>query len=339
MIIPRCFTSILSDAPYRVLHFDDRAHHVAPAVYVNLPIMASIRRVCLLGADGTLGPSILQALIDSNFTVTVLKRSSSKSPDNYPPGVITAKVDEKFAVDDLASVLEDQDALVVTIKGTQVDVQKRLADACVKANVKRLIPADFGSCDSSSDHAQDCVPLFGNKTELRSYLDDLVSKHPSFTYTSLVSGHFFDWDPAFLHIWPKERRAELLDAGDVKASYSTLARVGQATARVLQLPAETANKTLFVQSFCVTQQQITRSFERASGGLKWAVTPYDSVEYEREQKAKRDGGDKDAIENLVWLLGALESNWEKKDGFAMNLLGLQNESLDDAVAKIWKEHQ
>jgi len=299
----------------------------------------SIKKVCLLGADGTLGPSILQALVDCKFNVTILKRSSSKSPDNYPSGVVTAKVDEKFAVDDLASVLEGQDALVVTIKGTQVDIQKRLADACIKASVKRLIPADFGSCDSSSDHAQDCVPLFANKTELRAYLGDLASEHPSFTYTSLVSGHFFDWDPVFLHLWPKERRAELLDAGDVKASYSTLVRVGEATARILQRPSETANKTLFVQSFCVTQQDIINSFERASGGEKWAVTPYDSVEYEREQKAKRDAGEKEAIENLVWLLGALESDWEKKDGFAMELLGLQDESVDDAVQSIWKEYQ
>jgi hypothetical protein len=297
----------------------------------------SIKNVCLLGANGNVGPMVLHALVKDGFNVTVLKRASSKSSSDYPSGVKVAEVDDAFAVDDLVPIFKGQDAVVVTIKGTQVDIQKRLADASVKAGVKRFIPADFGSCDSSSPHAQECVPLFANKTELRSYLTELTKKNESFTWSSIVCGHFFDWDTAFLHLWPKEKRADIVKDGDLKTSYSTLARVGEATSRILQRPDETANKVLFVQSFCVTQPEIVKAFEKASGS-KYDVAWLDAVSYEREQKAKRDEGDKEAIENLVWLLGAIEGNWEERDEFAMELLGLKNEDLDGAAEKVVKDN-
>ena len=297
----------------------------------------SIKNVCLLGANGNVGPMVLDALVKDGFNVTVLKRSTSKSPTDYPASVKVASVDDSFAVADLVPIFRGQDAVVVTIKGTQVDIQKRLADAAVQAGVQRFIPADFGSCDSSSPHAQDCVPLFANKTELRSYLTQLAEGNEGFTWSSIVCGHFFDWDTAFLHIWPKEKRADVVKAGDLKASYSTLARVGEATSRILQRPDETANRVLFIQSFCVTQVEIVKAFEKASGS-EYEVAWLDADSYEREQKAKRDEGDAAAIENLVWLLGAIEGNWEERDEFAMGLLGLGNEDLDGAVEKVVNEN-
>ena len=294
----------------------------------------SIKNVCLLGANGTVGPMVLHALVNDGFNVTVLKRASSKSPTDYPAGVKVAEVNDAFAVDDLVPIFSNQDAVVVTIKGTQVDIQKRLADAAVKAGVKRFIPADFGSCDSSSPHAQDCVPLFANKTELRSYLADLARENKGFTWSSIVCGHFFDWATAFLHIWPREKRADLVKPGDqLKASYSTLARVGEVTSRILQRPAETANRVLFVQSFCVTQVAIVQAFEKASGA-KYDVRWLQAESYEHEQKAKRDEGDKEAIENLVWMLGAIEGNWEEREEFAMGVLGLENENLEKVAERV-----
>jgi hypothetical protein len=294
----------------------------------------SIKNVTLLGANGTVGPMVLHALVKDGFNVTVLKRASSNSPTNYPAGVKVASVNDSFAVEDLVPVFTGQDAVVVTIKGTQVDIQKRLADAAVKAGVKRFIPADFGSCDSSSPHAQDCVPLFANKTELRGYLTSLAEKNKDFTWSSIVCGHFFDWQTAFLHLWPQEKRLDIVKPGDhLKASYSTLGRVGEATSRVLQHPSETANRVLFVQSFCVTQVEISKAFEKASGA-KYDVQWFEAEAYEREQKAKRDEGDKDAIENLVWMLGAIEGNWEEREEVAMGVLGLENEDLEEAAKKV-----
>ena len=93
-----------------------------------------------------------------------------------------------------------------------------------------------------------------------------------------------------------------------------------------------------MQSFCVSQNQVVKSFEEASGST-WQVRKFDSKSYEADEKAKADNGDRDAVENLVWLLGTLDANWETRDGFAMQTLGLENENLDAEVTRIVQENQ
>ena len=71
----------------------------------------SIKNVCLLGANGNVGPMVLHALVKDGFNVTVLKRASSKSSSDYPSGVKVAEVDDAFAVDDLVPIFKGQDAV------------------------------------------------------------------------------------------------------------------------------------------------------------------------------------------------------------------------------------
>ncbi|GAM90678.1 hypothetical protein ANO11243_087230 [Dothideomycetidae sp. 11243] len=293
----------------------------------------AIKNVVLVGADGKLGPAILHALLDGGFKVTVFKRASSKSPSNYPDGVSVAKITDDFPVDELVKALHGQDAIVVTTAGSQVDVQLRLAEAGAKVGIQRFIPADFGSCDSSMAKVQELVPLYKQKTEVRDYLTDLANKNDKFAWTAIVCGHFFDWSPEFLHIWPKEKRGDILDDGETKFSTSTLAQVGRATAAVLKKPDETINKVVYVQSFCTSQNELAKAFEKASGS-KFNWSNIKSEEFEREQKPLADKGSAEATEELVWILGALYSNWEDRDTFAMKLLGLENEDLDAAVQKV-----
>ncbi|SMY22197.1 unnamed protein product [Zymoseptoria tritici ST99CH_1A5] len=287
-----------------------------------------IALVTLLGADGKLGPSIYEALVSAGFTVTVLKRDSSKSKTSYPSQV---SIPDAFNVEDLVEVLRGQDAIVVTIKGSETELQKRIADACVKAGVKRFIPADFGSVDSSSALTQELVPLYKHKTALREYLIELAQKHSSFTWTSLVCGHFFDQSLEFLHIYLPQRRIEIINDGSQKWSASSLAQIALATVRILQRPDVTANRMIYIQSFLVSQNEVTAAFERATGGAKWEVVSKDSEKYREEEKIKADAGDKEAVENLVWLLGAIDADWTGKKDFAMEELGLEEEDLDEVV--------
>lgn len=299
---------------------------------------SNIQKVTLLGADGKLGPFVLDALLSHGFQVTVLKRASSNSNDSYPEGVQVAKVQDDFPIDGVAETLRGQDAVIVTIKGDQTDLQYRLAQACVKAGVKRFLPADFGSCDSSSPMTQKLVPLYKRKTELREQLMQLAKEHSSFTWTSLVCGHFLDWDAKFLHLWVKERRAEILDDGDKTWSASTLSRTGEATARILKNLEATENRMIYVQSLCVSQNQVLKAYEQATGS-SWEVETLDSKQYEKQEKRKADDGYADAVENLVWLLGTVDANWETKDNFAMKALGLENEDLDDVVKRVVRKNQ
>ncbi|GIZ44930.1 hypothetical protein CKM354_000811400 [Cercospora kikuchii] len=290
----------------------------------------SIKSVVQLGADGNIGPSVYKALKDNDFDITVLKRKSSRSKSKYPK---EAFVSDAFEVEELVEVLKGHDAVVITINGNQVDIQKRIADAAVRAGIKRLIPADFGSVDSSSPLTQDLVPLYRNKSALREYLISLTKSHPTFTWTSLVCGHFFDWSLEFLHIWYPTRSMDILDSGETKWSASSFAQVALATVRILQRPEITANRMIYVQSFCISQKEVLAAFERVTGE-KWGINRLDSKEYKNERVKKRDEGSKEAIEDLVWLLGAIDANWEGRKDFAMEELGLENEDLDVVVRNV-----
>ncbi|TKA32524.1 hypothetical protein B0A50_01632 [Salinomyces thailandicus] len=297
--------------------------------------MAPIQNVALLGADGNLGPAILHALLSAKYTLTVLKRHSSTTPDTYPSPTKTLRIPDDLDHTALTTALTGQDALIVTIKGSQTEIQKELADAAQAAGVRRFIPADFGSCDSSTAEAQELVPLFKHKAQLRSYLQSLTLKHPTFTWTSLVTGHFFDWSLPFIHVNLAERKADVLDEGQHCCSMSTLARIGEATVRVLQREEVTANRMLFVQSFCVRQGVVVEAFEKATEEA-WGVEKFPADEFRVREKTKAEEGDVNAVENLVYYLGVVDGDWTKKHGFAMDLLGLEDEDVNAVVKDVIK---
>ena len=303
------------------------------------PAMA-IGKVALVGANGVLGPSVLQCLVADGFNVTVFKRASSSSSDEYHKSVHVTRYSDDVDVTSLSRMLKGQDAVVMTIRGN-LSVQSMFAQASAQAEVQRFIPADFGSVDSSSSRAQKLVPLYRDKTALREELMRLAKTHSNFSWTSLVCGHFFDWDPEFLHIWPLQHRAEILDDGTVKWSAITLGQAARATSRVLQRPPETGNRVLYVQSFTVSQNEVIEAFCRSTGTTvsDWDIKRLASSVYEQDEKKKAESGDKGSVENLVWFLGtSSDANWEDKEGFAMEQLGLENESLDAAVCNILSNH-
>ncbi|KAI1865971.1 uncharacterized protein JN550_007949 [Neoarthrinium moseri] len=296
----------------------------------------AIRNVALVGANGNLGGPILDALIASKaFIITVLQRASSGSNPTSDPSVRVVSVDNDMTYESLVDGLQGQDACIASFPLRDTSQHLRLADAAAAAGVKRFIPADYGSCDSSSKRAQELVPLFLNKVRVRERLQEHAARTPSFTWTSLVAGHFFDWGlkENFLHFDLKAKTVDILDDGTRRSSTSTLVRIAHAVAKVLTDEQVGRNKTLFIQSFCVSQLDVLASLEKTTGE-KWRVNWLKSDDFIRENKAKADAGERAAIEHLVWALGVVDGDWEKKDGFAMEALGLQNEDLDEAVKSV-----
>ncbi|KAI0103880.1 NmrA-like family protein [Nemania sp. FL0031] len=289
----------------------------------------AIKNVALFGANGNLGTVALQSLVSSgHFRVTVIKRESS--PYSLPPALSSAvslrTCDDSLSLPSLQAALAGQDAVV---SGTRRSGCRR----------PPRIPADYGSCDSDSPRAQELVPLFAHKAAVRARLQELsaASSGGAFAWTSLVVGHFFDWGlrENFLHFDLAARTAEILDNGRYRSSTATLARVGEAVVAILAADDEsTRNKVLFIQSFCVSQLDVLAALERATGGAKWDVRFVESEAFIADRKAKADAGDRAAVEDLVFALGALDGNWEGREGFAMDLLGLENEDLDQVVKRV-----
>lgn len=297
--------------------------------------MSPIRKVTIVGASGKLGPSILSALLATpQFTLTVLQRASSTS--TYPPDVSVTTVPDSFPVSELTSALSGQDALIVVFAGTNDDLQIKLADAAAAAGVRRFIPADFGSCDSSSARALELMPLYRAKQRVRQHLQELA-KTTSLSWTSLVCGHFFDYGlrSGLLQFYPEKRMCRVFDGGEVRWSASTLDLIARATVKVLVMAEETRDRMLYIESFCVSQNEVLAACEKATGE-KWRVEEKESEEFIREEKAKVDADPEDhvALEELVSVVGIVDANWEGKKDFANELLGLEMEDLDQVVKKV-----
>lgn len=92
---------------------------------------------------------------------------------------------------------------------------------------------------------------------------------------------------------------------------------------------------LYIQSFCVTQNEVVRSLEQATG-QKWQVENVGSEKYIEEIKNEmvKDPKDAEATENMVSVVGIVDANWESKDDFANSLLELKDENLEQVIEKI-----
>jgi hypothetical protein len=303
--------------------------------------MMSISNVALIGGTGTLGAPLLKALKASEFNVFVVNRQTSKSV--YPrTQVIT--VPDDLNVDDVAQALREKeiDALIITIAGSHVESQKKLIDAAFKGGVKRVMPAEFGSCDSADEKTNEILPLMKGKKDVRDYLLSVQEKErdggDKLTWTSLVTGHFFDYGLTcgLLKFDVKGRKAYILDGGRIKFSGSNLDFIGKAVIKILEKPKETANKLLYVHSNYVTQLELLDMLEKVTGD-KFERIEQSSEDELNVARPKMLKGDGEATEEVVAVWGVVASDWKEKEGFANTLLGLQEDDLEETVRKVVAE--
>ena len=131
------------------------------------------------------------------------------------------------------------------------------------------------------------------------------------------------------------RKARIFDGGDIKWSATTIDTIATAVVRVLQNEGETKTRMLYIQSFCVTQNEVLSSLEQVTG-RDWQVEHVDSEKHIKEVKREVDTNpdNAEAIENLVSVVGIVDANWEGKGDFANLLLGLKDEDLDEVVRRV-----
>ena len=296
-----------------------------------------LQNIALIGASGTVGPSILSALKASPYKPFVLNRASSKSTYG-DTSVLT--IPDDLDVPTITSLFNENniDALVIAIAGSHVGPQRKLIDAAFAASVQLVIPADFGSCDSDDDVTTEILPLMKGKKGLREYLQSLAAQErdgrPKFNWSSLVTGHFFDWGLSneLLKIDIRNRVAYLQDGGGIKFSGSNLGFIAEAVVRVLGKP-EVWNRLLYVHSHHVTQLELVDALEKATGE-KFRRVQEDSKQVIAEHRLKVSQGDHEAIEVVVAVHGVVASDWAGKEGFANQILGLEEENLEEVVRRV-----
>jgi hypothetical protein len=141
--------------------------------------------------SGNLGQAVVRELLDAGFAVTVLTREGSTSTSKLPSEVVSKEVDYS-SVDSLRSALEGQDGLVSTVATGAVGGQRPLVDAAVAVGVKRIIPSEFGINTRFLGNSQIGTILQG-KIQTLNYIHEQSKKNPSFTWTGISTGLFFDW--------------------------------------------------------------------------------------------------------------------------------------------------
>ncbi|KAG7137381.1 hypothetical protein HYQ45_005228 [Verticillium longisporum] len=318
--------------------------HFSNLTKFDLPpnLTMAIKNVALVGANGTLGSVLLAKLVDSAaFNLTAVIRNGSSSSPPYPTSQVrVVNVDKELTFASLKEALTGQDAVIAAFPLKSPDAHIRLVEAAAAAGVKLFIPADFGSIDADNARARELVPLYRHKLAVRLRAQELADQHPGFTWTGVVCGHFFEWGikEGFFHTDLKRRTADIFDGGIHRASTTTLTRVGEAVVRILKMypREEIKNRTLFIQSFCIDQNELVASLQRATDA-KWTVNDLESEAFIQEKKAKADGGDVAAVEDLVFAIGTLDADWTQRDDFAMKLLGFEGENLDEVVASVLRD--
>ncbi|KAI8713702.1 NmrA domain-containing protein [Fusarium sp. LHS14.1] len=290
---------------------------------------SSINNVLVLGAGGNVARSTIKALLEENFTVTGLTRDTSKAV--LPAGVKHVK--SGYSEASLIEIFKGQDAIVSTVSsivpGDALAIQETIVNAAIGAGVKVFIPSEY-SVDTSNHVASTYIPFLKDKIDT---LDYLKTQQDKISWTAIVSGSMFDWGlkiPGFGGLDVSARTATIFDGGDIPYEATNLDQVGRAIAKSLKNPEATRNEYVYVNSFTVTQNQVVRALERATG--EKFETSHGTVEglWQDGATQVKEG---QLLGTLAMLAGAIYgkgglANFSVTKGLGDEKLGLPQEDLD-----------
>ena len=139
----------------------------------------------------------------------------------------------------------------------------------------------------------------------------------------------------------KDRTARFYDDGNTRASTTTLSYVGKAVAKLLSLPSEQLethrNKFVYVQSFCVSQNQMLSSVCKATGSSEseWVITKVPVDEAIASGRKEVESGNYRGMIDMGYgtsFKPGAGGDYEKR--IDNGALGLEEEDLDEVVKGI-----
>lgn len=306
------------------------------------------RNITVIGGRGNVGAAILAGLLAEGIhKVSVITRSEAAGPDgaapSFPAGVAAvhrgAYADAAF----LASALRGQDVLVVTLAFGAYEAQTAILDAAADAGVPWVVPCEFGS-DATHAALNAEVSLMTAKIRYRAQ----VEARGVSAWIGVVTNPWFDFcmRSGMLGVNFRDRTAELLDGGEVRANFTTLRRVGVSLAALLSLPdadlAEHRNGWVYFSSFLVSQREILASAVRVTGTREddWTIKQGSTLgvrTWAKEEAAKGNPmGGAMALFALMFSEG-FGGNYDHKL-IDYKKLGLEKEeNLDDVMRELAAE--
>ncbi|KAJ7572639.1 hypothetical protein C8J56DRAFT_988685 [Mycena floridula] len=287
----------------------------------------ALKNIIQLGAAGTVGKPVLEALVASKkFNVTVGTRDASNG--SFPAKVKVIKVDY-LSHDGLVDAFKGQDAVLITLGTYNLDllekIEMTIIDAAVSAGVSHIIPSHFGS-----DLISHPFPVMEPKSRIEKYLAKLALQ-AKINFTSFATGPFFDWGltTGFIGIDLVNKKAVLVDNGDQKVNVTSVPTIAAAVLAVLSSPEILTNRVVKIQDFFLSQRDILQVAEEELR-TKFEVTHVSSADLKRKYY-EAGFADWDPITAEVWGPDS-PSAWGVYDD--SEPLGLLPKNLKDEVVKI-----
>ncbi|EJD05566.1 NAD-binding protein [Fomitiporia mediterranea MF3/22] len=266
--------------------------------------------VLLIGATGQTGASVLDGLLESgNFTVVAGVRPPSASKPEVQAlkarGIEVRILDiVNWTVEQLVEPLKGINIVISTIYVADIQHQKRLADACKKIGVKRLVPNDW---------ATPCVRglrgLHDEKLAVHDYIKEI-----RIGYTFIDVGWWMEGILPYEAEHPKvpglsEFLRTFFGEGNVKCAITDRRDIGKFVARILA-DERTLNHYVFCWTQQATQSEAFALAERVSG------RKVDRINVSAEQLAQRLENASGHIERII--LGYADSVWIRGDNTIEN---------------------
>ncbi|KAF4502571.1 isoflavone reductase family [Fusarium agapanthi] len=302
----------------------------------------SIERVAVVGASGTIGSHIANALLQTGkHTVTALTRQGSTN--NLPEGIIVAPINYNDESTIIAALKNQQFLIITMAPNAPKDTHSKLVQAAAKAGVPYIMPNGYAGDIEQVKFGEDVLlgPIAkANRDEIERLGMKWITVCCGFWFDySLAGGESrfgFDFD---------NKSLTLYDDGKVKNSTSTLAQVGRAVAKVLSLKelpdddndltvSSFLNRSVYLKSFVISQQDLFESVKCVTGtsDTDWTVTHQSSNQRYEEGMAQVKRGDMSGFSKLLYARAFFPDDPSDLSAKAQNeLLGLPKEDLDEAT--------
>lgn len=292
----------------------------------------AFQNIIQVGASGSLGGPVLQSLLSSEFTVSILARSSSKS--TFPTGATIIKADFD-SHESLVEALCGQDVAIFTFGGglTTESLSKVLIDAAIEAGVKRIIPNAWGpDLDNGPGSQQE---FLAPRYRIRDYLN-VKAAEGKITYTTVAPGLFFDWalTSGVFNLDFANNKAGIFDDGSRRVMLTTIPSVASAVLGVLRNPSQTENRLIRIHDFFVSNKEVLEVVQAVSGRTleTYAISTVELEEKGRGLMPSEQGAGLQFVA-AVWGEKAI-AVWEEEDESA--LLGLEKKDVKEVVAQVLK---
>lgn len=298
------------------------------------------RKIALIGASGTLGKPLVEALLKQNVhTITAIQRADATS--TFPAGVTVQKgdlLDEDF----LAQAFKGQDTVVLMPPLPQIiSIQEPAVRAAAKVGLDYIFPSEFGPDPFATKLIEDNT-LLQDKKKIR----DLVEKLGVSSWISVAVGPWTEFGIGY-GLWgvdAKARKATIWNGADSKVSSSSAKLTSEALAATLGLPEEDfvklKNKAVYAPSLHFNQRELLAAAQRATGTTEadWTVVERDVKDVRKEYEEALTKGDEMAPHTKFFVTHATENSggdFHRKIDHELigklKQLGLGSETLEDAV--------